>query len=165
MELSRREKVFVGTGAGIAGVFVLVVFFLMPLFQLRTDLEASLSSKDAQLQRVYALSARIKALDAGKGRTPALRGADATLFGFLEQLASELKINERIEYMKPISETGGGARESVEVKIKGVFTEDLIGLLYRISSSAQPVHIKRLNIRRQDRENNLDITFQVVMYG
>jgi hypothetical protein len=87
------------------------------------------------------------------------------LFGYLEELSAQLKINDRIEYMKPITDTTEVARESVEVKIRGLYQEDLIGLLFGIENTPHPVKIKRLNLKKMDKDGNLDVTFQVVSYG
>ncbi|MDI9541540.1 MAG: hypothetical protein QM310_01465 [Pseudomonadota bacterium] len=67
--------------------------------------------------------------------------------------------------MKPISDPGDSSREAVEVKIRSVFQKDLISLLYDIEHSSHSLKIKRLNIRRVERDSSLDVTFQVVHYG
>ncbi len=92
-------------------------------------------------------------------------GKQFTLFGYLEELSAQLKINDRIEYMKPITDTTEAARESVEVKIRGLYQEDLIGLLFGIENTQHPVKIKRLNLKKMEKDGNIDVTFQVVSYG
>ncbi len=165
LNLSKREKVIFSGGVLFVGLFILIVGVILPLTAYRSDLGKSIASKDAQLHKIYELSAGIKTFEeaAKAGQSADDRGF--TLFGFLEELASGLGINERIEYMKPISDAAELSRESVEVKIRGIFQEDLIGLLYGIENCKAPLRIKRLNIRRVEREKNLDVTFQVVHYG
>jgi hypothetical protein len=165
INLSKREKAILTAGAVFIGLFILVVGIIMPLSGYRNDLDKSIKSKDSQLRLIYELSAGIKSFE---DATKAGKGVDNkgfTLFGFLEELASGLGINERIEYMKPISDTAGQSRESVEVKIRGIYQEDLIGLLHGIENCPSPLRIKRLNIRRVERDKNLDVTFQVIHYG
>ncbi|HPE46702.1 MAG TPA: hypothetical protein PK380_12600 [Deltaproteobacteria bacterium] len=67
--------------------------------------------------------------------------------------------------MKPITDTTEAGRESVEVKIRGLYQEDLINLLFGIENTQYPVRIKHLIIRKQDKDANMDVTFQVVSYG
>jgi hypothetical protein len=91
--------------------------------------------------------------------------ANFTLFGFLEDLAARGRIKDRIEYMKPVTEAAGSSLESVELRIRGIYQEDLITLLYEIQRCPYSLSIKRINIRRMEKENNLDVTFQVARYG
>ncbi len=131
----------------------------------RSTLEKSFVSKDAQLKKVYAMSAGIRGFQASTAAGASTAGKQFTLFGYLEELAVQLRINDRIEYMKPITDTTEVARESVEVKIRGLYQEDLIGLLFGIENTPHPVKIKRLNLKKVEKDGNLDVTFQVVSYG
>jgi hypothetical protein len=87
------------------------------------------------------------------------------LIGYLEDLSKQLSISDRIEYMKPVSDPTEGNRESVEVKIRGLYQEDLIGLLFGIESSQYPVKIKRFSLKKAEKGDLLEVTFQVVSYG
>jgi len=163
--LSKREKLVL-MAAGVAlGVFILLAGIVFPMMEYKDRLTAAVNAKDAQLRRVYELSSQIRAAGAGSRNGRIVQQADFTLFGFLEELAARIKVNDRIEYMKPISDPGDSSREAVEVKIRSVFQEDLISLLYDIEHSSHSLKIKRLNIRRVERDSSLDVTFQVVHYG
>ncbi|HON37792.1 MAG: type II secretion system protein GspM [Desulfomonilia bacterium] len=163
--LSKRERLILLIAGVVLGVFILTVGVVSPVMEYRARLNSSVKAHDRELKRVYELSSRIRAADSVTKAPGAAQSADFTLFGFLEELAARVKVNDRIEYMKPISESGGSTRESVEVKIRSVFQDDLISLLYDIEHSPHPLKIKRLNIRRVERDNCLDVTFQVVRYG
>ncbi|HQP31602.1 MAG TPA: type II secretion system protein GspM [Deltaproteobacteria bacterium] len=159
-QLEKREQLVLIGGGVFLVLFLLVVFIVMPLINQRAALTKAIAAKERQLAQVYELSAKVSALErvhrAGAGSQ---RGF--TLFGFLEDLAKKQNVSERIEYMKPV--TGGpNEQESVEVRIKGVYEEELIGLLYGIDTCPTPLKIRRLNLRRVDKDNNLDVTFQVV---
>jgi len=165
INLSKREKLILLGGGIFVAVFILVAGIIIPLSDYRSDVKSAIRSKDAQLRSVYDLSAGIKAAEAAARKAGKVDVKGFTLFGFLEELASKSGVNDRIEYMKPISDAAELTRESVEVKIRGIYQEDLISLLYGIEQCRTPLRIKRLNIRRVERENNLDVTFQVVHYG
>ena len=165
INLSKRERVILALGGIFVGLFILVAGIIIPMMDYRGDVITSIASKDAQLRKVYELSAQIKSYgNAVRTRRPS-HDQNFKLFGFLEELASTIGVNERIEYMKPISDAADSSKESVEVKIRGIYQEDLIGLLYGIESSPASLRIKRLNIRRVERDKNIDVTFQVVHYG
>jgi len=165
VKLSKREKVILASGAAFLIVFIVFAGIIMPLLSYKSELNATIASKDEQLVKIYELASGINAYKelARKGDSP--RDANFTLFRFLEEQASKIGINERIEYMKPISDMSDSTKESVEVKIRGIYQEDLISLLYGIESCPSGLRIKRLNIRRVERDKNLDVTFQVVFYG
>lgn len=67
--------------------------------------------------------------------------------------------------MKPVNDMDGSTREAVEVKIRSVYQEDLISLLYDIEHCPYSLVIKRMNIRRIERDSNLDVILKVVRYG
>lgn len=163
--LTKREKLTL-LGAGVLiGVFILYLGVLSPALSYQSKLAASVSSKDDQLRKIYDVSSRIKAIKDSSRNGSAVMPPNFTLFGFLEELAGKVGVSDRIEYMKPISDPGDASREAVELKIRSVYQEDLISLLYDIEHSSYALVIKRLNIRRVEKDNNLDVTFQVVNHG
>jgi len=163
--LSPRERIIVIGGTVFVVLFILIAGIIGPLVHYRSTLEKSIVSKDAQLKKVYAMSAGIRGFKATAPAGMSPDGKQFTLFGYLEELAVQLKINDRIEYMKPITDTTEAARESVEVKIRGLYGEDLISLLFGIENTPHPVKIKRLNLKKMEKDGNMDVTFQVVSYG
>jgi hypothetical protein len=163
--LAPRERIIVIGGAIFVSVFILLAGIIGPLVHYKSSLEKSFVVKDAQLRKVYAMSASIRGLQAASPSGALIGNKQFTLFGFLEELSAQLKINDRIEYMKPITDTTEANRESVEVKIRGLYQEDLIGLLFGIENTSHPIKIKRLNLKKMDKEGNIDVTFQVVSYG
>jgi hypothetical protein len=162
--LSPRERYIVMGGTAFVIVFILLAGIIGPLLHYRSSLEKSVADKDTQLRKVYAMSATIRGLQASNTAGNA-GNKPFTLFGYLEELSAQLRINDRIEYMKPITDTTEAHRESVEVKIRGIYQEDLIGLLFGIENTPYPVKIKRLNLKKVEKDGNLDVTFQVVSYG
>lgn len=163
--LSPRERLIVTGGLIFAAVFILLAGIVGPLLHYQASLDRTIASQDSQLRKIYAMSSTIRGLQAVAQTDVKPGDKKFTLFGFLEELAARLSINDRIEYMKPITDTTGEGRESVEVKIRGLYQDDLIGLLLGIENTPYPVKIKHLTVRRQEKEGYLDVTFQVVSYG
>ena len=162
-QLDKREQyVLIGGGVFIA-LFILIVFIFMPLISQRAALAKTNAAKDRQLQQVYELTEKISALER-VNRTSIGSQRGFTLFGYLEDLAKKQGVSERIEYMKPV--TGGpNEKESVEVRIKGLYEDELIGLMYGIDTCRTPLKVRRLNVRRIEKDKNLDATFQVQVHG
>lgn len=163
--LSPRERLIVTGGMIFVAVFILLAGIIGPLLHYQASLDKMIASKDSQLRKIYTMSATIKGLQAAGKTGSNSQDKKFTLFGFLEDLAARLSINDRIEYMKPITDTTEAGRESVEVKIRGLYQDDLIGLLFGIENTPYPVKIKHFTIRRQEKDGYIDVTFQVVSYG
>ena len=162
MKLSPRERYSVIGGTVFVVLFILIVGIIGPLVHARSRLDKAIDLNDQQLRKIYQMSASIKALDA---ITRGNKDARFTLISYLEDLSKQLNISGRVQYMKPVSDSTEENRESVEVKIQGLYQDDLIGLLYGIENSQHPLKIKRFNLRKADKGDVLDLTFQVVSYG
>jgi len=165
MKLSPRERLIVTGGAVFVVLFILIAGVIGPLVHAKVSLGKSILTKDAQLRKIYVMSANIKGLESVSRGDASSRNKTFTLFGYLEELSTQLGVNDRIEYMKPITDVTEANRESVEVKMRGLFQEDLIGLLFGIETNPYPIKIKRLSLKRVEKDGNLDVTFQVISYG
>ena len=162
-QANQRERlVFLG-GAAFLILFILIVFVIMPLANYRADLIKTTMNKERQLKEVYELSAKIQAIERAN-RIDSGMSARFSLFGFLEDLAKKQGVSDRIEYIKPVT-GGAGEKETVEVRIKGLYEDDFIGLFHGIDTCPTPLMVKRLNLRRVEKDKNLDATFQVQVHG
>jgi type II secretory pathway component PulM len=162
MKLTPRERYSVIGGTVFVVLFILIVGIIGPLLHSRSKLDKAIALNDQQLRKIYQMSASIKALDSiSKGN----KDAHFTLISYLEEMSKQLGISGRVQYMKPVSDSTEGNRESVEVKIQGLYQDDLIGLLFGIENSQYPMKIKRFNLRKAEKGDVLDLTFQVVSYG
>lgn len=162
-KLTKREKMYLLAGGVFAVLFIFVVFVFLPLGRLNAKMEKNIDVKQRQLKKVYELSTRIKAIEGVNARSHSARG-NFTVFGYLEDLAEKQNIKDRIEYMKPVA-AGGNEPEAVEIRIKGVYEEGLIGFLYGIDNSPTPLKVKRFNLRKSEKDKNIDVTFQVQING
>lgn len=164
MDLSKRERIVISAGGGIVAVFFFVVWVFLPVIHHRSGVDESILLKNKEITKAYELSSEIKAAQRTLSGVDASRTKGGSLFGYMEDLSERLNIKEYIEYMKPVG-GGSSSKEVVEIRIRGIYEDDLINLLYGIDTGPMSMKIKRLNIRRVDGEGNLDITFQVVAYG
>jgi hypothetical protein len=163
--LTKREQIVLFSAGFVLGAFILIVGVLTPVMGYKARLADSVRLQDDRLRKVYELSAQIRSLESTAKFANAAGSSKFTLFGFLEELAAKGRVNDRIEYMKPVSDPANGSREAVELKIRSIYQEDLISLLYDIEHCPYSLVIKRLSIRRMEKDNNLDVTFQVIRYG
>jgi general secretion pathway protein M len=81
-----------------------------------------------------------------------------TLFSFLDKLAGETGVKNRISYMKPSSvagENSGVKLSKVEMKLQGININDLVSYLYGIENSENMVVVRRLSITKAGQGNDL----------
>ncbi len=153
MKLNPRERLVVIGGGAVLAIFVLLVGIVGPTLRLRSDLSASVSRKDGELKQAYVLAAGIRAAD----RTGARKATGGfNLMGYFEETAAGLGIKDKIEYMKPIGTSAG-----LEIKLNGIYTEDLVAILYGLKSAPGAVTVTRLSLRRVEQAKNMDVTLQV----
>jgi len=167
MNLARREKIFILFGALFLGLFLVVVGIINPLVGLDRKLERGIVKKEKQLRKVYEISSELRtlkmmtAVSGGKGTEE----GNFTLFGFLEGIAGDVGVKDNIDHMKPITAPGDTAKESVELKIKGMSNSEVVNFLERVEKCTRPVVIRRFNLKLNDRDKTLDMTLQVAFYG
>jgi len=89
-----------------------------------------------------------------------------SILSYLEGLADQSRIREKIEYMRPgnVESKGKNKEVSVEIKLNGVLLSELTDLLFRIEKGGQtPLIIHRLMVRSRFADpRELDATFTVI---
>ena len=167
-KLSKREKMAIGIGIGFVGIFILVQMVVFPFIDARERLQRRLVSHTESYNEIRQL--RLKYLElqnrADNSRTQIdRRQRGFTLFSFLDKLAGEVGIKERITYMKPSStkQKDTPYRLSlVEMKLNGITMEQITRFLYRIETSPNIIHVQRLSLnKKEEKEGLLNVILQV----
>jgi len=88
-----------------------------------------------------------------------------TLYSFLDKLAGEVGIKDKMSYMKPTVTPQKGTpykTSLVEMNLKGLTLEQITQYLYKIETSKNMVTIKRLSLTKSDDKNgSLNLILQV----
>jgi type II secretory pathway component PulM len=163
--LTGREKIVLAVLAVVVAAFIVVGGVVTPVMSYQSKLAKSVMANDDSLRRIYELAPKIRAAQERARANGVAQPGNVTLFGFIEELATRSRMNDRIEYMKPVPDPKDPGREVVELKIRSVYQEDVISLLYDIEHSPYSVVVRQLSIKRVDKDSTLDVTFQVVRYG
>ncbi len=155
--LNRREKILVIAAACMIVAFILHRKVIKPVFVKRASLETKVAAKMKGLSDILALRAEYQAImalrDTADVRGSVLKGK--TLFSFLDQLAGQTGVKEKITYMKPktVNEPDTGLKLSiVELKIQDIGIKQLTDYLYRVEHADPMIRINRLSITRGDGE-------------
>jgi general secretion pathway protein M len=168
IKLARREKIIVSAGACLFGLFVLLHFFVFPFFSGRTKLRRSIEVDKQRLQEVMNLSVEYEGLQGKPGGVQeALAGKEKgfTLFAFLEGVAGQAGLKDRIKYIKPSTSQDKGQYKvsSVEMQFEGITMRQLFDYLYRIEDPKNVVKIKRISIKKhKEKSGYVDATMQAL---
>lgn len=163
--ISRRERqVLIFGGIGTFLILFLGLFFV-PIHKQKQELELRIQNKRQELKEMMVL-AQLKDdsvhAEGQRGEIP----PGFSILSYLEGLADQALIREKIEYMKPGStETKGKRREvSVELKLKEISIHELVNYLFRIEKGGQyPLVVRRMMVRsRFSDPRKLDATFTVI---
>ncbi len=167
-KLSNREKIALSIGVGFVGIFVLVQLTVFPFVDARERLQRRLALHTRSYDEIKQL--RLKYLELQNRADNSKiqfnrRQRGFTLFSFLDKLAGQVGIKERITYMKPSSTKQKDTPYSlslVEMKLNGITMEQITRFLYRIETSPNMIHVRRLSLnKKEEKEGLLDVILQV----
>jgi len=167
-KLSRREKIIVTAGGGALILFLLVQGVIAPVFGRTAQLRRAADTKAVMLADMQRMKAEYEGLRSQARQSESRytqRDKGFTLFSFLDQLAGQAQIKERVSYMRPskIDQKNSAYKLSrVEMKLEAVTLEQLTQFLYGVETSRNMAAVSKLSITRRDqKEGLLDAILQV----
>ncbi|UCF90946.1 MAG: type II secretion system protein M [Desulfobacterales bacterium] len=160
-KLNKREKYIVYGVAGLIGLLILVQLIVKPVLDRRDRLQRNLQATAIMLEEMRRLQTeyqglqdKAEVLQARFGR----RAQDFTLFSFLDRLAGEAGIKDRISYMKPsrtFERTTAYKISRVEMKLEAITLEQLAAYLHGVETSENMVSIRKASISKKDQTQGL----------
>jgi general secretion pathway protein M len=167
-KLSQREKIIVAGGSLALLVFLIVQFLIVPVFTRNAQMRRSVQVKTAMLAEMQRLKADHDSLKSAAKQSEARftrRDKGFTLFSFLDQLAGQAHVKERVSYMRPTKTEQKNSTfklSRVEMKLEAVTLEQLATFLNAVEYSKNMVTVSKLSITRRDqKEGLLDAILQV----
>ena len=152
--ITKREKYAVWIAGALIAVVVLMQAIIFPLVEKRQQLKRQIEVQTQTLKEMLVLKADYegtkKIADSERGRM-----AGFTLFSFLDTLAGQVGLKDRIAYMKPSKTTLENtpyALSVVETKLQNITMKQLTSYLYRIETSDNLVRVKGLSISKTGRQ-------------
>lgn len=165
----REKRVLLG---GI--IFVLCFFVLqlviIPLLDVRTNLETSIEKKSRELEEIKQLKGEYRRLKVQEGGIQAMiaeRSPGFTLFTFLDKQVTEAQVKKQIKYMKPSTEEGDdNLNESmVEMKLQHITLNALVSFIMLVESEENVVSIRRISVQESGNEQGyLDVILQIITF-
>ena len=167
-KLSQREKIIVAGGGLALLIFLIVQFLIAPVFTRNAQMRRNVQAKTAMLAEMQRLKADHDSLKSAATQSEARftrRDKGFTLFSFLDQLAGQARVKERVSYMRPTKtevKNSPFKLSRVEMKLEGVTLEQLATYIHGVESSPNMASVSKLSITRRDqKEGLLDAILQV----
>lgn len=161
IKVSRREKYALWAAAGFVGLFLAMQFVVFPLLDRETRLQRAIVAKTGALGEMQTLKAehdRLKAqADASRVQFER-RDQGFTLFSFLDQLAGQTGVKDRIVYMKPSSTLTKNSPykvSTVEMKLQAITLQQMTQYLYQVETSANRVTVRRVSISKNEKQQGV----------
>ena len=156
--LKKREKHMLFIASGFIGLFIIFQFIVFPVLDKRTRLNRVVEAKARTLSEIQVLASEFSAIknrsdDARKRISEKKKGF--TLFSFLDRIAGETKLKDRIAYMKPSTLTPKDSPykiSMVEMKLQTITLQQLISYLHKVETDENSIHIKRISIVRTGKD-------------
>ena len=156
--ITKREKYAIWIAGALISVVILMQVVIFPLVERRQQLNRQIEAQSQTLKEMLALKADYEGTksiaDSERGRI-AGRSSGFTLFSFLDTLAGQVGLKDRIAYMKPSKttlENSPYALSVVETKLQNITMKQLTSYLYRIETSDNLVRVKGLSISKTGKQ-------------
>jgi len=140
-----------------AAIFVLIVLILQiavfPFWDAKEKLAKAIKINQKKLSEISEFSTEFTTLTAKTATiksTVSSRGADFTLFSYLEKKATLANVRGRIKYMNSSKGTQSASFEEslIDMKLEKITIKQLTDFLYYAESPADLVRIKKITINK-----------------
>lgn len=159
-KLEPRERILVQIAAGLVGVLLLYNLIYTPIVDLSSGLSDKIVQRRrdlAEVRRLAATYAQVKADLAAAERRTVPRGKDFSLFSVVEASATKSVGRAKIGSITPGSDrklADGFTEYSVELKLDNVSLGQLVDALYGINSLPMPIGVSNIRIRRRTQDTH-----------
>ena len=160
-KLSKREKYSLYLAAGFIVLFVTIQFIVFPVIDKKKQHKRALQVKMGTLNEMLLLKSKYDTIIKKSAMAQALfdqREKGFTLFSFLDKLAGEAGLKDKIVYMKPSTSMQKDTKyktSTVEMKLQAINLNQLTTYLFYIETSKNMVFIKRVSISKTDKDLGL----------
>ncbi|BDQ38448.1 hypothetical protein SYK_28080 [Pseudodesulfovibrio nedwellii] len=158
MHISRPVRIMIGMFV----VIVIGVGIFLPMARQQDDgvLEIS-AARDEYLKALDSVQ-RYTSIKAGENSKTSVILKEQ-LFSYVEKVSRNLKLNKRIDYIRPGNRTkdDGSIVEVVHVSFKGISLDEFVRFLYHIEVQKREIYIEAISIKKDSKKNlNTQMTLQ-----
>jgi len=159
--LNKRERYAIMLGIGVLGVFLIVQFIIAPIISKTEQKKKNLQTKSVMLEQMRQWQAEYEGLTQKANLSQSHfrdRPSGFSLYAFLNRLAAEAQIKDRITNMKPtkkVQKNSPYKLSRVEMKLDAITLEQLTNYLYKVETSKNMVEVKKISISKKDKKQRL----------
>lgn len=160
IQMSNREKYFVGSAAVIIVIMIVYQFIITPFTEGASRKKRMVAQKIEQLGEMRDMQGEIETLNEKARALQSMAGKKEpgfTLFSFLDKLAGTTGVKPHINYMKPSEKVEKETQVTlsmVEMKLQGVDMKKLMAFLYEIETSPNGVFVRGLSLTKTGKDKN-----------
>lgn len=159
IQISRRDKMAIGIGAVALACFLFVEWVVFPIYDKQESLADAVTRQEATLAEAQNLALQITEIRttlASSQQRLAAKKKSFSLFSFLDNLAAQAGLKNRIVYMKPsVSKIKNTemSLSTVEMKLETIALSQLVQFLHLIEASSEDVTIRRMSLLTTGKDN------------
>jgi hypothetical protein len=172
MKLDRKQMSYVFFGGLFLVALLLYLVVISPALSKQELLAKNIAKRKQDLVRISEIKGKWQSFQRDRSDVQeAIKGrGDFTLLSYLEAVTREIGIDQRIQYIKPVTFPEGEGKlkpEGIEISLDGINMEQLVHFLYRMEYSGKLLHVKRIKLLRASKEKTslLKVTLQVNTYN
>ena len=172
MKLDRKQMTYVFFGGLVLVALLFYLAVISPALSKQELLAKNIAKRKQDLVRISEIKGKWQRFqrDRADVQEAIKRRGSFTLLSYLEAVTREIGIDQRIQYIKPVTFPEGEGKlrpEGIEISLDGINMEQLVNFLYRIEYSGKLLHAKRIKILRTSKEKAslLKVTLQVNTYN
>jgi general secretion pathway protein M len=160
-KLNKRERYAIIAAIGVLGIFLIAQLIIGPFLSRTEQKQNMLRAKAGMVEQMRQMQAEYESLTQKANISESRfrnRQRGFTLFSFLDRLAGEAGIKDRISYMKPskkIEKNSPYKISSVEMKLEAITLEQLTNYLYGVETSENMVDVQKISISKKDIKQGL----------
>lgn len=160
-KLNKRERYAIIAAIGVVGIFLIAQLIIAPFLNRTEQKQNMLRAKAGIVEQMRQMQAEYESLTQKANISESRfrnRQRGFTLFSFLDRLAGEAGIKDRISYMKPskkIDKNSPYKISSVEMKLEAITLEQLTNYLYGVETSENMVDVQKISISKKDIKQGL----------
>jgi hypothetical protein len=172
MKLDRKQMSYVFFGGLFLVALLLYLVVISPALSKQELLAKNIAKRKQDLVKISEIKGKWQSFQRDRSDVQeAIKGrGDFTLLSYLEAVTREIGIDQRIQYIKPVTFPEGEGKlkpEGIEISLDGINMEQLVHFLYRMEYSGKLLHVKRIKLLRASKEKTslLKVTLQVNTYN
>lgn len=149
----------------LIGIFLFLVFALgiyLPASRQQDELALDIERARTEYLEATVLAQQYLSLQKGASNKKSVL-LQEPLFSYVEKVTRNLKLTQRIDYVRPENRTrdDGSVTEVVHVAFKGITLNEFVRFLYHIEVQKREIFVKTISIKKDSKKNlNTQMTLQ-----